>query len=152
MGFTTPCFIRKNTQELRRGLEELGYSKNYPKWTDDCSIIWAYQYPMKGFDTPVYVIADSFDVPFDKHSALCGKFVDCGTNEELFLAIAALKDDTDNNQLFTNGKGDWGIYRDGSDGGLSGMDFYGMPNDFEIDNYHKASVDELIEHFKTKEE
>ncbi len=151
MGFTTPCFIRKNTQELRRGLEELGYSKNYPKWTDDCSIIWAYQYPMKGFDTPVYVIADSFDVPFDKHSALCGKFVDCGTNEELFLAIAALKDDTDNNQLFTNGKGDWDIYRDGSDGGLSGMDFYGMPNDFEIDNYHKASVDELIEHFKGKE-
>lgn len=25
MEFTTPCFIRKNTQELRRGLEELGY-------------------------------------------------------------------------------------------------------------------------------
>lgn len=74
------------------------------------------------------------------------------TNEELFLAIAALRDDTDNNQLFTNGKGDWGIYRDGSDGGLSGMDFYGMPNDFEIDNYHKATVNELIEYFKTKEE
>lgn len=152
MEFTTPCFIRKNTQELRRGLEELGYFNDSPEWTNNCSIIWAYQYPMKGFDTPNYVIADSFDIPFDKHSALCGKFVDCGTNEELFLAIAALKDDTDNNQLFTNGKGDWGIYRDGSDGGLSGMDFYGMPNDFEIDNYHKASVDELIEHFKTKEE
>lgn len=54
--------------------------------------------------------------------------------------------------IFTNGKGDWGIYRDGSDGCLSGMDFYGMPNDFKIDNYHKATVDELIEHFKTKEE
>ena len=78
--------------------------------------------------------------------------IDCGTNEELFLAIAALRDDTDKNQLFTNGKGDWGIYRDGSDGGLSGMDFYGMPNDFEIDNYHKATVNELIEHFKTEEE
>lgn len=25
MGFTTPCFIRKNTQELRKKLEELGY-------------------------------------------------------------------------------------------------------------------------------
>lgn len=25
MGFTTPCFIRKNTPELRRELEELGY-------------------------------------------------------------------------------------------------------------------------------
>lgn len=152
MGFTTPCFIRKNTQELRRGLEELGYSKNYPEWTVDCSIIWAYQYPIKGFDTPSYVIADSFDLPFDKHSALCGKFIDCGTNEELFLAIAALRDDTDNNQLFTNGKGDWGIYRDGSDGGLSGMDFYGMPNDFNLSYYHKATVNELIEHFKIKEE
>lgn len=152
MGFTTPCFIRKNTPELRRELEELGYFNDSPEWTNNCSIIWAYQYPMKGFDTPNYVIADSFDIPFDKHSALCGKFVDCGTNEELFLAIAALKDDTDNNQLFTNGKGDWGIYRDGSDGGLSGMDFYGMPNDFNLSYYHKATVDELIEHFKTKEE
>lgn len=81
----------------------------------------------------------------------CNGF-DCGTNEELFLAIAALRDDTDNNQLFTNGKGDWGIYRDGSDGGLSGMDFYGMPNDFNLSYYHKATVNELIEHFKTKEE
>ena len=137
MGFTTPCFIRKNTQELRRGLEELGYSKNYPKWTDDCSIIWAYQYPMKGFDTPVYVIADSFDVPFDKHSALCGKFIDCGTNEELFLAIAALRDDTDKNQWFTDG------------------DLWFKCGD-EVCNEgrktHKATVDELIEHFKTEEE
>lgn len=148
MGFTTPCFIRKNTQELRKKLGKLGYKKNSPNWTDDCNIIWTYQYPVKGFDTPNYVIADSFDIPFDKHSCLCGKFIDCGTNEELFLAIAALRDDTDNNQLFTNGKGDWGIYRDGSDGGLSGMDFYGVPNDFEIDNYHKATVNELIEHFK----
>ncbi|MDB0796852.1 hypothetical protein PL586_06890 [Phocaeicola vulgatus] len=152
MGFTTPCFIRKNTETLRKKLEEVGYLNNSPEWTNNCSIIWAYQYPMKGFDTPNYVIADSFDIPFDKHSALCGKFVDCGTNEELFLAIAALRDDTDNNQLFTNGKGDWGIYRDGSDGGLSGMDFYGMPNDFNLSYYHKATVNELIEHFKIKEE
>ena len=148
MGFTTPCFIRKNTPELRKKLEELGYIKNSPKWTDDCNIVWAYQYSEeKGFDTPHYVIANAFE-----HSRLCGKFIDCGTNEELFLAIAALRDDTGDNQLFTNEKGDWGIYRDGSDGGLPGMDFYGMPNDFEIDNYHKATVEELIEHFKEKEE
>lgn len=149
MGFTTPCFIRKNTPELRKKLEELGYIKNSPKWTDDCNIVWAYQYSEeKGFDTPHYVIANAFDIPFDKHSRLCGKFIDCGTNEELFLAIAALRDDTDDNQLFTNEKGDWGIYRDGSDGGLPGMDFYGMPNDFNLSYYHKATVNELIEHFK----
>lgn len=151
MGFTTPCFIRKNTPELRKKLEELGYVKNSPIWTDNCSIIWAYQYPVKGFDTPNYVIANSFDIPFDKHSLLCGEFIDCGTNEGLFLAIAALRDDTDNNQLFTNGKGDWGIYRDGSDGGLPGIDFYGMLNDFNLLYYHKATVNELIEHFKGKE-
>lgn len=137
MGFTTPCFIRKNTQELRRGLEELGYSKNYPEWTVDCSIIWAYQYPIKGFDTPNYVIADSFDIPFDKHSALCGKFIDCGTNEELFLAIAALRDDTDKYQWFTDG------------------DLWFKCGD-EVCNegrkIHKATVNELIEHFKIKEE
>lgn len=61
-------------------------------------------------------------------------------------------DDTDHNQLFVNDKGDWGIYRGGSDGGLSGIDFYGMPNDLNVDNYHKATVEELIEHFKGKEE
>lgn len=137
MGFTTPCFIRKNTQELRRGLEELGYSKNYPEWTVDCSIIWAYQYPIKGFDTPNYVIADSFDIPFDKHSALCGKFIDCGANEELFLAIAALRDDTDKYQWFTDG------------------DLWFKCGD-EVCNegrkIHKATVNELIEHFKIKEE
>lgn len=63
MGFTTPCFIRKNTPELRKKLKELGYFNYSPQWTNNCSIIWAYQYPMKGFDTPVYVIADSFDLP-----------------------------------------------------------------------------------------
>nr|DAX44096.1 MAG TPA: hypothetical protein [Caudoviricetes sp.] len=138
MGFTTPCFIRKNTPELRKKLEELGY-KNRNLYFYDC----------------IGVVYDGFDCISQWMFGSIWDFadcIDCGTNEELFLAIAALRDDTDNNQLFTNGKGDWGIYRDGSDGGLSGMDFYGMPNDFEIDNYHKATVDELIEHFKTKEE
>ena len=147
MGFTTPCFIRKNTQELRKKLEELGYSKDYPEWTVDCSIIWAYQYPIKGFDTPNYVIADSFDLPFNKHSALCGKFIDCGTNEELFLAIAALRDDTDKYQWFTDGdkwilcpKIKFSTY----------WVYYHI--DVNTDTIHKATVNELIEHFKTKEE
>ena len=147
MGFTTPCFIRKNTETLRKKLEELGYLNDSPEWTVDCSIIWAYQYPMKGFDTPVYVIADSFDIPFDKHSALCGKFIDCGTNEELFLAIAALRDDTDKYQWFTDGdkwilcpKTKFSTY----------WVYYHI--DVNTDTIHKATVNELIEHFKTKKE
>lgn len=31
MGFTTPCFIRKNTKELRKELEELGYFNDSPE-------------------------------------------------------------------------------------------------------------------------
>lgn len=147
MGFTTPCFIRKNTETLRKKLEELGYLNDSPEWTVDCSIIWAYQYPMKGFDTPVYVIADSFDIPFDKHSALCGKFIDCGTNEELFLAIAALRDDTDKNQWFTDGD-KWILCPE-----IKFSTYWVYYHiDVNTDTVHKATVNELIEHFKIKEE
>lgn len=145
MGFTTPCFIKKNTPELRKKLEELGYKLNNGKWMG--KYLAAFQ--IKETKEWRYVASPEWDL---QNNPDIDASIDCGTNEELFLAIASLRDDTNNNQLFTNDKGDWGIYRDGSDGGLSGMNFYGMPNDFEIDNYHKATVNELIEYFKTKEE
>lgn len=73
--------------------------------------------------------------------------IDCGTNEELFLAIAALRDDTDKNQWFTDGD-KWIM--------CPAIKFssYWVYNDIDvnIDTVHKATVDELIEHFKTKEE
>ena len=140
MGFTTQCFIHKNTANIRNRLKELGYYCNpYLGWHNLFTCVFGINsvYSLDDYDTNGLKEIDGL--------------IDCGTNEELFLAIAALKDNTDNNQLFTNGKGDWGIYRDGSDGGLSGMDFYGMPNDFNLPYYHKATVDELIEHFKGKE-
>jgi hypothetical protein len=138
MGFTTPCFIRKNTEELRKKLEDIGY-KNAGS-SNHHDIIYT--------DTEhgVYFTTFASNITDDEVA------YDCKYNRTLFLAIAALRDDTDNNQMFINGKGDWGIYRDGSDGGLSGIDFYGMPNDLNVDNYHKATVEELIEHFKGKEE
>ncbi|MFT0399147.1 hypothetical protein ACMSE5_06470 [Bacteroides thetaiotaomicron] len=137
MGFTTPAFIRKNTTELRMKLERLGYYL-HPECIDD--------------DRGNYLFVNReyyLNRPLG-YSEELSRSIDCGTNEDLFLAIAALRDDTDNNQMFINGKGDWGICRDGSDGGLEGLDFYGMPNDLNVDNYHKATVEELIEHFKGK--
>lgn len=139
MGFTTPAFIRKNTLELRKKLERLGYYL-HPECIDD--------------DRGNYLFVNReyyLNRPLG-YSEELSRSIDCGTNESLFLAIAALRDDTDNNQMFINGKGDWGICRDGSDGGLEGLDFYGIPNDLNVDNYHKATVEELIEHFKGKEE
>ena len=73
--------------------------------------------------------------------------VDCGANEELFLAIAALRDDIDKFQWFTDGD-KWIL--------CPAIKFstYWVYNDIDvnIDTVHKATVDELIEHFKTKEE
>lgn len=155
MGFTTPAFIRKNTPELRKKLEKLGYEiLNSGDTTLD-----AHNYDGKGSHKSIEKgkaiitsYGDLYGVVYDVDTVTKKGRIDCGTNEELFIALAALRDDTDNNQLFTNGKGDWGIYWDSSDGGLSGMNFHGIPNDFEIDNYHKATVNELIEHFKEEEE
>ena len=73
--------------------------------------------------------------------------IDCGTNEELFLAIAALRDDTDKNQWFTDGD-KWILCPEIK------FSTYWVYNDIDvnIDTVHKATVNELIEHFKIKEE
>lgn len=133
MGFTTPCFILKNTLQLRKKLEGLGYRIGN-EYCIDNNFLATDNNEMFGIEEPY--------LPEE-----CNGYIHCGFNEELFLAIVSLRDDTDDNQLFTNGKDDWGIYRDGSDGSLPGMDFYGMPNDFNLSYYHKATVNELIEHF-----
>ena len=139
MGFTTPAFIRKNTSDLRKKLERLGYYL-HPECIDD--------------DRGNYLFVNReyyLNRPLG-YSEELSRSIDCGTNEDLFLAIAALRDDTDDKQIFTNGKGDFAICReDEKCGGLNGLEYVNMPNDFNIDNYHKATVEELIEHFKEKE-
>ena len=98
MGFTTPCFIRKNTEELRKKLEDIGY-KNAGS-SNHHDIIYT--------DTEhgVYFTTFASNITDDEVG------YDCKYNRTLFLAIAALRDDTDNNQMFINDKGDWGIYND----------------------------------------
>lgn len=136
-GIYNTMFYQKNTERLRESLKRLGIR---PLLSNE-------RLNAIGDNIKVYHGREAvFSCSYSQE--LYGHFLDCGTNENLFLAIAALRDDTDHNQLFVNDKGDWGIYRGGSDGGLSGIDFYGMPNDLNVDNYHKATVEELIEHFK----
>lgn len=120
MGFTTPCFIRKNTEALRKNLEEVGYKMLSPIEYDnlECSDNWVN----------------------DIKSLNDCNGIDCGTNEELFLALAALRDDTDKFQWFISPEGIW---------------VYNKDNDSILEvslKWRKATVDELIEHFKIKEE
>lgn len=150
MGFTTPCFIRKNTQELRRGLEELGYEMlNFGNTTLD-----GYNYDGNGSHKSIEEgraiitsYGNLYGVIYDIDTVTKKGRIDCGTNEELFLAIAALRDDTDKYQWFTDGdkwilcpKTKFSTY----------WVYYHI--DVNTDTVHKATVNELIEHFKIKEE
>lgn len=131
MGFTTAAFIRKNTPELRKKLEELGYKRygNPFQITDDSKLITT----IDGEYVP-------YNVPLDD------SFIDCGTSENLFLAIAALRDDIDESQWYTDGK-DWFKCRYLK----VGMHYSDKP-EILFERCHKATVEELIEHFRGKEE
>lgn len=137
MGFTTPCFIRKSTHKLMDKLNGLGYRLFGCELNEDLCIFTEPEYRL-------YSVEFFSNIPHPDET----DSIDCGTNEEFFLAIAALRDDTDQFQLFTNGNGDWGRWVDDTNhGGLSGMEFYGFPNDLNMKNYHKATVQELIQYF-----
>lgn len=130
MRFTKPCFIRKNNSELRNKLKELGYHCNpYLGWNNLYTSIFGVR--------SVYSMRDDINV-LSKEIDI----IDCGTNEELFLAIAALRDDSNYMQWFTDGN-HW---------------YQNKIADIEVERfgagdpieYHKATVDELINHFDNK--
>ena len=150
MGFTTPCFIRKNTPELRKKLEELGYEiLNSGNTTLD-----AHNYDGNGSHKSIEEgraiitsYGNLYGVIYDIDTVTKKGRIDCGTNELLFLAIAALRDDTDKNQWFTDGD-KWILCPEIK------FSTYWVYNDVDVnlDVIHKATVNELIEHFKIKEE
>ena len=122
--FVASCFIKKNTPELKKKLEELGYKMN---------LIYSPNEHNLYIGSGVYSSANFID----------NYYLDCGTNEDMFLAIAALRDDSDANQWLTDGK-IWGKF---------GEDLSLYP--IQIINYlqskgHKATIEEIIEHFKDK--
>lgn len=150
MGFTTPCFIHKNTANIRNRLKELGYYCNpYLGWNNLFTCVFGVN--------SVYSL-DDYDTNGLKE--MYG-LIDCGTNEELFLAIAALRDDSNYMQWFIADS----ILSVSYDDSIGNDHYFTEPKgimffwDENWDNatiisgrYHKATVDELIEHFKTKEE
>lgn len=132
MGFTTPCFILKNTLQLRAKLEGLGYRIGN-KYCIDNNFLATDNNEMFGIEEPY--------IPEE-----CNGYIHCGFNEELFLAIAALRNDIDKYQWFTDGDL-W--FKCGDEVCNETIEYYLNKYGRKI---HKATVDELIEHFKTKEE
>lgn len=146
MSFIQPCFIRKNIPELRKKLEELGYKPSYP----------IFQYPevfkhiaaCNFFGSKYYGVSDD-EVSHHgeiKDAIKNSGMIDCGTNEELFLALAALRDDTDINQWFTNTNDCWYKCLDNK----FSKETADWVSCASADKWHKATVEEIIKHFKDK--
>lgn len=145
MGFTTSCFIRENTLELRKRLEALGYKPLLSIEDGECLSTAS---NLENYHSIPAVLFDDKD---SYRTYDCAGRIDCGTNEDLFLALAALRDDTDNGQFFVFEERF--VSRINPDviiekGTLLKccMDKWRMP----YFPFHKATVKELIEHFKEK--
>lgn len=141
--FIQPCFIRKNTPELRKKLEELGYLSPSKLWYDENFAICTVYRDNRG-EYFIFKIDDDFE----RIIAPSYPYIDCGINENLFLSIAALRDDKPDYQWFL--WEDDGIYHTELEDSWRKY----IPNEkweewwwFEV---RKAGVEELIEHFKEK--
>jgi hypothetical protein len=125
--FTTPCFIRKNTPELREKLEKLGYIRELYQETD--------KYLYAG--NHGYVSANIID----------NYYKDCADNESMFLALAALRDDSDSHQYFIFTKDVQIGVASHKEGDLFYSDSIKKVPLFHL---RKATADEIIEHFTMK--
>ena len=145
MAFTQPCFIRKNTTELRKKLEELGYK--YSTF-DDLRLDGIITFP----DRNHYSVWAEYHFN-GKHTLK--SWIDCGDNEELFFALSALRDDTNENQWFIAQRTMWDENYNGEitvyyeEGEWLLWNYYTFMEDMPSD-FRKATVEEIIEHFKDR--
>lgn len=131
--FTQIVYIRKNTRELREKLRDMG-CRSLPGL----------------FYSPWLCVIHGLVIPCDAPNS---NDINCGENEDLFLAIAALQDDSDFMQWFIHDDSEWNEEPN--------IFWYQCKSEkIEIDlaynimhcDCHKASVKELIEHFNIKPE
>lgn len=122
--FTQSCFIRKDTQELRDKLKEIGLEPHPCIMPKACAFLFV----NRGFYS-------QNEIGYQEEIE---KAIDCGENEELFLAIAALRDDDDFMQYFKAAEADRLL--------LCRVKYIEDCTTFH-ELYRKLTPEELIEHF-----
>lgn len=143
--FKQSCFIRKNNFQLRIALHNLGYENSRNDTVGDCI---ATTTTTQHYNTISQYYVDSNDprVTWKENR------IDCGTNEELFIAIASLRNDSDKNQWFICQE----EYISTHTMELVKVGTWQMNTQYDKLTYglkhlwRKASVQELIEHFTKK--
>lgn len=135
MAFTTAAFIRKNNPELREKLKGMGYIDKTIKGNP---ILYAN--PIGAFY--------STDVHYPSFRLMHKENVfDCKENEVLFIAITAIQDTSDYMQWFTNGIS-WYLCESVRFKNSSLFDKEYSTQIKDGSDYHKATISELLEHFK----
>lgn len=138
MGYTQKCFIRKNTPELREKVYRLGTTRGISIFDDIMGILCANENDIRCWD----------DEWGNADKLISKGYIDCGTNEELFLAIAAMRDDSDYMQWMTDGTG-WCRSELHNWLGLTPKYCYESEEDEDFYKYfYKATVEELVQRFK----
>ena len=84
MGFIQPCFIRKSTKDLTKKVYSIGNRGGRGYWHSDINTLLV-------CESDQYRCLDD-ELGYAVSLTKIG-YINCGTNEELFLAIAALRDD-----------------------------------------------------------
>lgn len=103
MAFIQSCYIRKNTPELRKQLEDIGYKPVHPMSLNPniykglCAenFFGAHYEGIDGGE-PQHIRESLNDAIRE------GRVIDCGENEKMFLAIASLTDGTNDSYPFMN--------------------------------------------------
>ena len=83
--FFAQCYLKRNTPELRKKLLAMGYIADHRSSDDGDNIVCD---------------SGKFYVGRNIRGEEKTKFIDCGVKEKLFLAMAALRRDSDYGQLF----------------------------------------------------
>ena len=137
MAFIQECFVRNPENKFRLivELERLGYRSMYMLWRNN---IEGANLVCEG---QTWHCTDSDNKPW------C---IDCGTSEEMFLALAALRDDTDYMQWFICGDNESMFKVDKPDMSVEKY-IHEYMDGWDTEGYRKANAEEIVEHFKDKQ-
>lgn len=134
MAFTTPCFVR---------VEDAAERKKLIEWCNKIGRSGEKDY--KYGDVVLCIKDTTYCCSYEEAEFVADDTtIDAGTNVELFRALAAMNDENDRKQWFTDGK-DWGIAEWDMDENDPMLNVTIGPE------YRKATAEEIVEYFKKRE-
>ena len=143
---TISCLVQSVSPKIREGLKKLGYIYYTLDEKAEYILVDPYTEDFTWWEYTEETLAKVFDTWGST------KLYDCGTNEDLFLALAALREDNDYMQWFASNYISK-YYPDRPESihqckTLDYKDFFGdCPYTSNYDDYHKMTADEIVKEF-----